>query len=82
MIILKICKQLPFDIMAMTRGETLGLCCAYTAHLMTHPAIYTLPFTLKLCYKSPGIMQRITKSQKIHISSNVGLQTFHTISFG
>ena len=31
-------------------------------HLMTHSAIYTLPFTLQLCYKPLGIPQRVTKS--------------------
>ena len=42
--------------------------------LMTHPAIYTLPFTLQLCYKPLGILQRVTKSQKVHISSHDKLQ--------
>ena len=45
-------------------------CCVLLAQLMTHPDIYTLPFTLHLCYKLPGIMQRVTKSQKVHISSH------------
>ena len=66
----------------MTLGGTLGLCCVHIAQLMTHPAIYTLPFTLQLCYKPLGIMQRVTKSQKVHISSHDGLQTLHTINFG
>ena len=47
---------------------TLGLCCVHIAHLMTHPAVYTLPFTLQLCYKS----------QKVHISSHDVLQKSHT----
>ena len=66
----------------MTLGGTLGLCCVHIAQLMTHPAIYTTPFTLQLCYKPLGIMQRVTKSQKVHISSHDGLQTLHTITFG
>ena len=45
-------------------------CCVLLAQLMTHLDIYTLPFTLHLCYKPPGIMQRVTKSQKFHISSH------------
>ena len=31
---------------------------------MTHPAAYTLPFTLQLRYKPLGILQRVPKSQK------------------
>ena len=57
---------------------TLGLCCVHIAHLMTHPAVYTLPFTLQLCYKPLGILQRITKNQKVHISSHDVLQKSHT----
>ena len=49
---------------------TLGLCCVYIAQLMTHTAIYTLPFTLQLCYKPIGILQRVTKNQRVHISSH------------
>ena len=48
----------------MTPRGTFELCCVYTAQLMTHTAIYTLPFTLHLCYKPLGIMQRVTKSQR------------------
>ena len=73
MIKLKICQKQPFDIIAMTPRGTLGLCCVHIAQLMTHPAIYTLPFTLQLCYKPLGILQRVTKSQKAHISSHDGL---------
>ena len=61
--------------------RTLGLCCAHVAQLMTHPAIYTLPFTLQLCCKPLDILQRVTKSQKIHISSHVKLQKLHNINF-
>ena len=62
----------------MTPRGTLGLCCVHIAQLMTHPAIYTLPFTLQLCYKPLGILQRVTKSQKVHISSHDVLQKSHT----
>ena len=81
MIILGICQKQPFDIIAMTPRGTLGLCCVHIAQLMTHPAIYTLPFTLQLCYKPLGILQRVTKSQKVHISSHDVLQKFHNINF-
>ena len=78
MIILEICQKQPFDIIAMTPRGTLGLCCVHIAQLMTHSAVYTLPFTLQLCCKPPGILQRVTKSQKVHISSHDGLQNFIT----
>ena len=55
----------------MTPRETLGLCCVHIAQLVTHPAFYTFPFTLQLCYKPLGILPRVTKSQKVHISSQV-----------
>ena len=64
----------------MTPRGTLGLCCVHIAQSMTHPAIYTLPFTLKLCYKPLGILQRVTKSQKVHTSSHDGLQKLHNIN--
>ena len=53
----------PFSIILMTPGGTFGLCCVYIAQLMTHTAIYTIPFTLQLCYKPLGILQRVTKRQ-------------------
>ena len=65
----------------MTPRGTLGLCCVHIAQLMTHPAIYTLPFTLQLCYKPLGILQRVTKSQKVHISNHDGLENLHNINF-
>ena len=46
---------------------------------MTHPAIYTLPFILQLCYKPFGILQRVTKSNKVHISIHGGLQKLHKV---
>ena len=64
----------------MTPRGTLGLCCVHIAQLMTHPAIYTLPFTLQLCYKPLGILQRVTKSQKVHTSSHDGLQKIHNMN--
>ena len=59
-----VCQKQPFDIIAMTPRWTLGLCCVHIDQLMTHPAVYTLPFTLQLCYNPVGILQRVTKSQK------------------
>ena len=70
MIILKIYQKQPFDIIAMTPRVTVGLCCVHIAQLVTHPAVYTLPFTLELYYKALGILQRVTKGQKVHISSH------------
>ena len=64
----------------MTPRGTLGLFSVHIAQLMTDSATYTLPFTLQLCYKPIGILQRVTKSQKVHISSHDGLQTLHNIS--
>ena len=81
MIILEICQKQPFHIIAMLPKGTLGVCCAHIAQLMTHPAIYALPFTLQVCYKPLGILQRITKSQKVHISSLDKLQKLHNINF-
>ena len=72
MAILEICQKQPFGI-GMTPRGILGLCCAHIAQLMTHPDIYTLPFTLQFCYNPPGILQivtKITKRHKIHISSD------------
>ena len=65
----------------MTPRETLGLCCVHIAQLMTHPAIYTTPFTLQLRYKPLGILERVTKSQKVHISSHDGLKKPHSINY-
>ena len=79
MITLEICQKQPFDIIAMTPRGTLGLCCVHIAQLMTHPAIYTLPFTLQLCYKPLGILQRVTESKKVHISNHDVLQKLHNI---
>ena len=54
----------------MTPRGTLGLCCVHITELMTYLAVYTLPFTLQLCYKLLGILQWVTKSQKVHTSSH------------
>ena len=81
MIKLEICQKQPFDIIAMTPRGTLGLCCVHIAQLMTHPAIYTTPFTLQLCYKPLGILPRVTKSPMAHISSHDGLKNFLASTF-
>ena len=57
---------------------TLGLCCVHIPQLITHPVISTTPFTLQLCYKPLGMLQRVPNSQKVHISSHDGLQNFIT----
>ena len=62
----------------MTPRGILGLCRAHMTHLRTHPPIYTLPFTLLLCHKPLGELQRLTKSQEVHISSDDGFQNFIT----
>ena len=54
--------------------------CVHSAQLMTPPAIYTLPFTLQLCYKPLGIMQRVTKNQKVHLSIHDGLEKLNNIN--
>ena len=66
----------------MTPRGTLGLCCVDIVQIMTHPAIYTLPFTLKLYSKLLGILQRVTKNQKVQISHHDGLKILHNITFG
>ena len=78
MIILEICQKQIFDIRAMTPRGTLGL---HIAQLMTPSAVSTLPFTLDLCYKPLGILKRVTKSQKIHISRNNLLQKLNNMDF-
>ena len=65
----------------MTPRGTLGLRCVHIAQLMTHSAVYTLPFTLDLCYKPLGILKRVTKSQKIHISRYDLLQKLNNMDF-
>ena len=80
MIILGICQKQPFDIIAMALRGTLGLCCTHISQLMTHPAIYTLRLTLQLCYKHFGILKRVTKIQRVHISSHDKLQKLHNIN--
>ena len=51
-----------------------GLCCVHIDQLITYPAIYALLFTLQLCSKLSGLLQRVTKSPKAHISSHDGLK--------
>ena len=65
----------------MTPRGTIGLCCVHIAQLMACPAIYTTLFTLKLCCKPHGILQRVTTSQKVHISSHDGLQKLRNTNF-
>ena len=65
----------------MTTRGTVGLCCVHIDQLITYPALDTILFTLQLCYKSLGILQRVTKSQKAHISSHDGLKTFLRSTF-
>ena len=57
------------------------LCCVYIDQLITYPPVYKLLFTLQLCYKPLGILQRVTKSQKAHISSHDRLQNFLRSNF-
>ena len=63
--------QLRVFIFPHVRG-TLWLCYVYIPHLMTHSAVYTLPFILQLCYKPLGIQQKVIKGQ----NSNNGLHKF------
>ena len=65
----------------MTPRGTFRLCCVHISQLMTHLAVYTLPFTLQFCYKPLSILQRLSKSQKIKISSHDILQKLHNIDF-
>ena len=46
--------------------------------LITHTVIPTLSFTSQLCYKPLSILQRVTQSQKVHISCHDWLQNFIT----
>ena len=64
----------------MTPRGILGLCCVHVAQLMTHLTILTTPFTLQLCYEPFEILQRVTKSEAVHISSHDGLQNFITLT--
>ena len=45
MVKLEICKKQPFDIITMTLRETLGLSFVHIDQLMTHPAVYCLPWS-------------------------------------
>ena len=81
MITLKIFQKQRFYIITMTPWGTLKLCCVRIAQLITFSAIYALPSTLRLCYKSFTILQRVNNSQKVHISSHDELQKFYKIDF-
>ena len=50
------------DIRILIPKGTLGLCCIHMAQLITHTAVMQKLFTLQLCYKPFGILQRVTKS--------------------
>ena len=65
----------------MTSRGTIRLCCVHILQLITHPAIYATLFTLQLCCKPLGILQRVTNSQMIHISNHDRLQNFITSTF-
>ena len=79
MIILKICQKQPFDIIGTTPRGTIGLCCVHIAQLMTYPVVYTLLYTLQLCYKTLDILHRVTKIQKVQILIHDVLQKLHNI---
>ena len=68
--ILEICQKEPFDIIEMTPRRTLGLCCVHIVQLVTYQAVYSLRFTMQLCYKPLGILKRRTKSQKVYLSNH------------
>ena len=46
---------------------TLGLCCVHIAQLVTHPAVYTLPFTLQFV-TSPLALRMGVEKQKNFLS--------------
>ena len=70
-----------FDIIATTLRKTIWLCCVHIPQLMTHSGVYTLPPTLQLCYKSLGILRRVTTSQEAQISGLDVLQKLHNTDF-
>ena len=63
-----------------TKGNPWVMLCSHCP-INDSPAIYTKPFTLQLCYKPLGILQRVTKNQKVHISDHDGLEKLHNINF-
>ena len=63
-----------------TKRNPWVMLCSYCP-IMTQPAIYTLPFTLQFWYKLLCILERVTKSRKVYISSHDGLQKLHNINF-
>ena len=42
--------SLIFTFLSVTPRRTPGLCSLHIAQLITHPAVYTLSFTLQLCF--------------------------------
>ena len=78
MIILEICKKQPFDIIAMTpREEPLCLC----SHCPINDSSSYLHVTVYLAVmlQTSCVLQRVAKSQKVHISSHDKLQKLHNI---
>ena len=57
---------------------TLWLWCVHIAQLMTHPSGSTLLFALQSCYKPLGVLQRVSKSLKVHFSIHDIFQIFST----
>ena len=78
---MEIFQKQPFDIIVMASKGTVWLCCVHISQLMTHPAFYLLPFTLQLCYKPLGILERVTKNKKVRILIHDVLQKLHNINF-
>ena len=65
----------------MTPRRALELCFVPFSRVKIHPAIYTLLFTLQVCYKTLGIALRVTRSEKVYISSHDGLRNVITLTF-
>ena len=41
------------------------LCCVHIDQLITYPDVYTLLFTLQLCYKPLGILQSVSRVKRL-----------------
>ena len=68
------------DIIAMIPIGTFGLCCIDIFKVMTYWGNYVIPFTLQLCYKPLGKLQRVTKSQKLIYQVMMDYKNFITSS--
>ena len=64
--------KLPFDIKVMTPRGILGLCFVHIAKLMTHadPNVHNTVY-LAVMLMPPGILQRVIKDEKVHISRSL-----------